>query len=134
MLRGFSTLRGFQDFSLEGSRVAIGNVELRFPFIQQLGLVGPVPLGIFNLRGAVFADFGAVWNPGDKLQLGVVSRNLEDAALAGDPERFKGLGFGFGTGIRTAVYFFILKFDAAWNTDFNRTSKPRWHFSIGPEF
>ena len=66
---GFSTLRGFPDFDLLGSRVAIVNVELRFPFIQQLGLVGPLPIGIFNLRGAVFADVGAVWNEGDELRL-----------------------------------------------------------------
>ncbi|MBI3539658.1 MAG: PD40 domain-containing protein, partial [Candidatus Eisenbacteria bacterium] len=46
---GFSTLRGYADYSLEGQRVAIGTVELRFPFIEQLGLVGPVPLGVFNL-------------------------------------------------------------------------------------
>jgi outer membrane protein assembly factor BamA len=133
---GFSTLRGFEDYSLEGNRVAIGSVELRFPFIQQLGLVGPVPIGVFNLRGAVFADVGAVWNQGDKLQLSVVSEDRFDSA--GNPlpvtEPFKGLGFGFGGGIRTAVYFFILKLDAGWNTDFKNTSKPRWHFSIGPEF
>ena len=37
---GFSTLRGYPDFGLLGSRVTLGNLELRFPFIQQLGLVG----------------------------------------------------------------------------------------------
>ena len=132
---GFSTLRGFEDFAIEGTRVAITNVELRFPFIQQLGLVGPVPLGVFNLRGAVFADFGAVWNPGDKLKLSVISENRRDFNLSGARgEPWNGLGFGFGTGVRTAIYFFILKVDAAWNTDFHRTSQPRWHFSIGPEF
>src|SRR5206468_1339553 len=100
-----------------------------------LGLVGPVPLGVFNLRGAVFADFGAVWNKGDDLKLSVISGKRRDFTGSGAPgEPWNGAGFGFGGGIRTAVYFFILKVDAAWNTDFNRTSKPRWHFSIGPEF
>lgn len=132
---GFSTLRGFEDFSLEGSRVALANLELRFPFIQQLGLVGPVPIGVFNLRGALFADVGAVWHQGDKLRLSVISENRRDAVLAGGvTEPFNGLGFGFGGGIRTALYFFILKVDAAWNTDFRNVSRPRWHFSIGPEF
>ncbi len=132
---GFSTLRGFEDFSLEGSRVALANLELRFPFIQQLGLVGPVPIGIFNLRGAVFADVGAVWDKGDKLRLSVISENRRDGLVAGAVnEPFNGLGFGFGGGVRTALYFFILKLDAAWNTDFRNTSRPRWHFSIGPEF
>jgi len=132
---GFSTLRGFEDFSLEGNNVALANLELRFPFIQHLGLVGPVPIGIFNLRGAAFADVGAVWNRGDKLRLSVISEDRRDGVIAGGTsEPFNGLGFGFGGGIRTALYFFILKMDAAWNTDFRNISKPRWHFSIGPEF
>jgi outer membrane protein assembly factor BamA len=132
---GFSTLRGFEDFSLEGTRVAIGTAELRFPFIQQLGLVGPLPVGVFNLQGAAFADFGAVFNKGEDLSLSVIS---EDRPIGSGPinpyEPWNGLGFGFGGGIRTALYFFILKLDAAWNTDFDRVSRPRWHFSIGPEF
>lgn len=122
---GARTLRGFRDFDLRGSRVAIVNAELRFPFIQQLGLVGPVPIGIFNLRGAIFGDAGAVWNPGDDLRLTHVvdgSRRLQSPKL------------GFGVGVRSAVYFFILKLDTAWNTDLHGTSRPRWHFSIGPEF
>src|SRR5262249_47010084 len=42
---GVSTLRGYPDYFLVGTRVALMNMELRFPFIQQFGLVGPVPLG-----------------------------------------------------------------------------------------
>ncbi|HEY2955701.1 MAG TPA: hypothetical protein VGK89_10685 [Candidatus Eisenbacteria bacterium] len=122
---GFSTLRGYSDFDLQGSRVAIVNAEFRFPFIQQLGLVGPVPIGFFNLRGAVFGDAGVVWNPGDKLRLTHVvegTRRLDDPKL------------GFGVGVRSSVYFLIFKLDAAWNTDLHGASQPRWHFSIGPEF
>ena len=36
--------------------------------------------------------------------------------------------------IRTALYFLIVKADVAWNTDFSDVSRPRWHFSLGPEF
>jgi Tol biopolymer transport system component len=122
---GFSTIRGFPDFDLLGSRVAIVNAELRFPFIQQLGLVGPVPIGIFHLRGAVFGDLGMVWDEGEPLR--GTERDGGKIQLA-SPK------FGFGTGIRTAVYFFLLKLDVAWRTDLQDTSKPRWHFSIGPEF
>src|SRR5436309_5995326 len=59
---GFSTIRGFSDFDSTGSRVALVNAELGFPFIQQLGVVGPVPLGVFNLRGAQFTDAGFAWD------------------------------------------------------------------------
>jgi outer membrane protein assembly factor BamA len=122
---GFSTLRGFEDFEVIGDRVAIVNAELRFPFIQQLGLVGPVPIGIFNLRGAVFSDAGLVWNEGDPLKLWESN---------GGGRRLVSPKLAFGTGIRTSVFFLILKLDTAWTTDLQNVSRPRWHFSIGPEF
>jgi len=122
---GFSTLRGFRDFDLIGSRFTIVNTEIRFPFIQQLGLVGPVPLGNFNLKGAIFSDAGMVWNQGDPLRFTVSDergRHLASPYLS------------FGTGIRSFVLFALIKLDVAWRTDLQRTSSPRWHFSIGPEF
>jgi Tol biopolymer transport system component len=122
---GFSTLRGYSDFDLLGSRTLIVNAELRFPFIQQLGLVGPVPLGFFNLRGAVFGDAGMVWDEGDDLRLTHV---LEGERRLKDPK------VGFGVGVRTALGFVILKLDTAWSTDLVGVSQPRWHFSLGPEF
>jgi Tol biopolymer transport system component len=122
---GFSTLRGYSDFDLLGSRLAITNVEVRFPFIQQLGLVGPLPIGFFNLRGAVFGDAGLIWN--------------DDAPLRWEPLRTavapqNGYAVGFGTGVRSSVFGLILKLDTGWSTDFHGVSRPRWHFSIGPEF
>ena len=124
---GFSTLRGYDahDLALQGTRIAVINAELRFPFIQQLGLVGPVPLGIFNLRGALFTDAGVVWNDGETLQL---SRVIDGRRRLVSPK------VGFGVGVRTAIAFAILKLDVGWNTDLAGASQPRWQFSIGPEF
>jgi Tol biopolymer transport system component len=122
---GYSTIRGFPDFDLFGTRVAIGNLEFRFPFIQQFGLVGPLPLGGFNLRGAAFLDAGLVWTEGSKPRL--------VQTIDGD-QRLQDLYAGFGGGIRTHFMFFILKLDVGWPTNLDRTGKPRWYFSIGPEF
>ena len=122
---GFSTLRGYQDFTLEGSRVVIVNNEFRFPFIHQLGLVGPVPVGNFNLRGAAFVDAGLVWNEKDPIRFTRV--------VNGSP-RLESPKLGFGAGIRSLVFFMILKLDVAWASDLVNTSAPRWYFSIGPEF
>lgn len=121
---GFSTLRGYSDYDLLGTRLAIANVELRFPFIQQLGLVGPVPIGVFNLRGVAFADGGVIWND---------DRPLEWKPLRTAVQPHNGFATGFGGGIRTAVAFMILKLDVAWSTDFVGVSAPRYYFSIGPE-
>jgi hypothetical protein len=122
---GFSTLRGYRDFDLLGSRVALANVELRFPFIQQMGLVGPVPIGWLNLRGAVFADGGMVWDDGDPLR---GTHVVDGHRRLADPK------LGVGTGVRTALGWIILRLDCAWATDLVDFEKPRWHFSLGPEF
>src|SRR5262249_62390015 len=55
-LGGATTVRGYDDFALVGTRIAFTNFELRFPFVNALGVVGPIPLGFFNLRGVAFAD------------------------------------------------------------------------------
>lgn len=124
-LGGFSTLRGFRDFDIVGSRALMLTQELRFPFIQQLGVVGPVPLGSFNLKGALFTDAGMVWNDGDPLRFTTVDergRRLASPLLS------------FGAGIRSYVWFALLKLDVGWRTDLRDTSRPRWHLSLGPEF
>ncbi len=124
-LGGFSTLRGFRDFDIVGTRALMMNQELRFPFIQQLGLVGPVPLGSFNLKGAIFTDAGMVWNEGDPLRFTAVDargRHLASPLLS------------FGVGIRSYVWFALVKLDVGWRTDLRDTARPRWHLSLGPEF
>jgi len=122
---GFSTLRGYSDFDLLGSRVALINTELRFPFITQLGIVGPVPLGFFNLRGVAFCDAGLIWPSWERLRWAPVSTVIL-------PQN--GYALGFGTGVRSALSFMLLKLDVAWSTDLVWASRPHWYFSIGPEF
>jgi outer membrane protein assembly factor BamA len=122
---GYSTLRGYPDLSIEGSRVVILNTEFRFPFIHQLGLVGPVPLGVFNLRGVGFVDAGLVWNENDPLRATRV--------IGGSP-RLESPKLGFGAGIRSSFLFMVFKLDVAWASDLRIASEPRWHFSVGPEF
>ncbi len=122
---GFSTIRGFPDFDLIGTRLAMANAELRFPFVQDLGLVGPIPIGNLRLRGALFADIGTIWNDGVQPRFWVMDergRHLRDPY------------FAFGTGIRSWILGLPMKLDVAWATDFDKVKRPRWHFSIGPEF
>ncbi len=122
---GFSTLRGYPDYDRAGTRMAIVNAELRFPFVERLGVVGPLPLGGLDLRGAVFADAGAVWNRGEPLRLTTVvdgKRRLDTPLV------------GFGFGARTRIAPLVLKLDAAWHADVGGVGGPRWEFSVGPEF
>ncbi len=122
---GFSTIRGFPDFDLIGTRLAMANIELRYPFVDNLGLVGPLPIGNLRLRGAIFADIGTVWNEGVTPRFWVRDergRHLRDPY------------FAFGTGIRSWIFGLPMKLDVAWAADLQQSKRPRWHFSIGPEF
>jgi len=122
---GFSTIRGYPDFELIGTRLVMANAELRFPFVDDLGLVGPVPLGRLRLRGAMFADVGTIWN----------EDRLPRLAVTGPQGwRLQDTFFSFGAGIRTWFLALPMKLDVAWPTNFESVEKPRWHFSIGPEF
>ncbi len=125
-LGGYSTLRGFPDFTLVGTHFALTNIELRYPFIEQLGLIGPLPLGNLRLRGASFIDFGTVFSEPTKPRLWEL-----------DPIRGRVLTdpyFSFGTGVRGWLLGLPMKLDVAWASDLNQISRPRWHFSIGPEY
>ncbi len=122
---GYSTLRGYDDFELLGSRVAMASAEFRFPFIQELGILGPIPIGALQLRGASFVDVGMVWNEGDPLRVSEVDNGSR---------RLRDLKFSFGFGARTVFFFAIAKMDVAWTTNFDDASGPRWHFTLGPEF
>jgi Tol biopolymer transport system component len=120
------TVRGYEDFQLVGSRVAFTNLELRFPFLQGLGVLGPLPLGFFNLRGVLFLDNAVVWNEGEKPQF------TTDEPF-GD-RRLKALKMSFGTGVRSNIFFLMFRADVAWRTDLQRTSSPVWHVALGPDF
>jgi hypothetical protein len=122
---GSSTLRGYADYGIAGTRLAIMNAELRFPFIERLGVVGPMPLGRLDLRGALFGDAGLVWERGDDLRLTRVVDGVR---------RLDRLLLGFGVGTRTKIAFVVVKLDAAWHTDLASVGGPRWEFSLGPEF
>jgi outer membrane protein assembly factor BamA len=123
---GAYTLRGYEDFEFVGTRVVFLNSEFRFPFIDRLGLVWPLPIGVRNVGGVLFADVGAAWSDDETFR--PMSR-VDGLHL----DRQYG-GASFGTGIRTGVYFILVKLDFAWRTDFQEVSGYRAHVSFGGEF
>jgi hypothetical protein len=55
-------LRGFAAQDIVGSRVAVANVDVRFPLARLQRGAGSWPLFIRTLHGAVFADAGQAWD------------------------------------------------------------------------
>jgi len=109
-----------------GTRAALFNMELRFPFIQYLIAKFPLNIGFSNIQGLGFVDAGSAWTD---------DSNWRFTAKNEDGERYvRDIMTGFGYGIRAYVYLFVLKFDAAWRTDFNKVSSPIYYWSIGLDF
>lgn len=93
-----------------GSRIAVGNLELRFPMLRPLGIspqmYGPVPVEV-----ALFVDGGLVW----RRQPVVDGASIGSAWSTGVTLRANVLGFG------------VSQFDIA--RPF-RTVDPGWVFQI----
>ncbi|MBN2016564.1 MAG: BamA/TamA family outer membrane protein [Candidatus Cloacimonetes bacterium] len=118
IMGGYYNLRGYLDKEFLGHNIAIGSVEFRYPFIEELKLGFPLPLWIRSIRGAIFADVGKVWDTMDDF------KNSHD-----HPVRV-----GYGIGTRMNLGYFILKFDWAWKSTKGFESAPSFYFSLDAEF
>ncbi len=117
--------RGYPYYALIGNRFVLTNIEFRFPIIHYLILGFPLPMGFRNIRGVLFMDAGSAWENSEEWEPFDNSKSL----------RFKDLRGGYGFGMRMNLGFFLLRYDAAWQTDLYSSSKsPRHYFSLGAEF
>ncbi|MCX8009510.1 MAG: hypothetical protein N3A61_00005 [Ignavibacteria bacterium] len=64
-------LRGWNRWSIRGEKLWLSSVELRFPLINQILISFPfVKLNFYDLRSAIFADFGSAWDTKYEATLG----------------------------------------------------------------
>src|SRR5438876_2615827 len=110
---------------LIGSKIAVGNVELRFPLTRSL-VLGFLPVGFPPIEGALFYDIGMAWNDASiiKWRRGV----SEDPLLVRTPLR------SWGGSIRANVFgLLIMRLD--YTKPLNRALKHAyWTVSLGPTF
>jgi Tol biopolymer transport system component len=114
--------RGWRYYDITGTRAAVVNTEFRFPFIKEVSTVFPLPLAIRYVNGAVFADIGNAWDPGDQ---------IEGVPL---PKKLYG---GIGFGCRADLGIFVLRYDRGWPVDVIKGAMmgaPINYFSLGAEF
>ncbi len=108
--------------SLAGSRVAVGNVELRFPIIRRFGLG---PIGLPPVDGHFFYDAGLAWNSGQHVSF------TKPASYDPLTDRYALTSYGFG--MRVNVFnIAILQWDYAHPQAQGR--RPNWTFSLGAGF
>lgn len=101
-------MRGYPRWSIRGHRVFFTSQELRFPFIDLLGIRFPFgTIGFNSIRAALFLDAGNAWN-GKFKNLNEWSDNLIGS-------------FGLGFRMRL-IGFLVLRLDFGKRTDFNTVS------------
>src|SRR6266550_1966951 len=109
---------------LIGSRIAVGNIELRFPLTGSFSL-GFLPIGFPPLEGAVFYDAGIAWQNGSELEAG---------RSACDPTRdCRVLLRSWGGSIRINLLGTALRIDYTRPLD-RDFRNPYWTVSLGPTF
>jgi len=119
---------------LIGSRVAVANIELRFPLTRSL-VLGFLPIGFPPIEGAVFFDAGLAWNTlcsgNGPAQCSVVQLTRSPSA---NPDRVRAPLKSYGGSIRVNMLgILILRLDLTKPMD--RPNKHAyWTVSIGPTF
>jgi Tol biopolymer transport system component len=118
-------LRGYGYYDISGTRFALTNMEIHFPFIDYFLMRYPLRLGLSRVTGALFLDMGAAWGEHDDFK----------GATSQGGERFIGIKSGFGFGARANLGFLVLRYDLAWRTDFQKVAPhTRHYFSLGADF
>ncbi|MFN3426994.1 MAG: peptidase MA family metallohydrolase [Candidatus Thermochlorobacter sp.] len=120
-------LRGHNFNAQNGTRFALLNTELRFPFLQALPL-GPIPIPLYYIMGTLFADVGVAWSEESRLRF-----RFRDAPNGTMPY-YNDLLAGVGWGIRTVFLGFVVRFDMAWAYYSQGFSEPKYYISLGGDF
>ncbi|MGH9262451.1 MAG: BamA/TamA family outer membrane protein, partial [Acidimicrobiales bacterium] len=110
---------------LIGSKIAVANIELRFPLTRSL-VLGLLPIGLPPIEGAVFFDAGVAWDENSSV---VWNRQPGDNIL-----EVRAPLKSWGASIRTNLLgFLILRFDYTKPLDRSR-EQSYWTVSFGPTF
>ncbi|MEZ4648743.1 MAG: BamA/TamA family outer membrane protein [Candidatus Eisenbacteria bacterium] len=120
------TVRGYDYGEFRGTKIAMANVEFRFPLIEQLRLGWPLPLALQGVRGAIFFDVGGAWDE---------TSAFKPAESHSGSFRLRDLRASYGLSTSMNVGFTVLKWDLAWKTDlFTNLGKPAGSISFGLDY
>lgn len=134
-----TNLRGYAQNARRGGTYGLVNVELRAPVLTTL-LRKPIQ-GSFlkNLQLVAFMDAGTAWkgllptaeNMQREYVFGSSMPPAQPVYVVMEADN-NGLAMGYGTGLRTMLFGYFIRFDAAWNIEGG--TRPMWHFSVGTDF
>lgn len=125
-------VRGARYAERVGTKVAMANFEVRFPFIQYLALGFPLKVIFGNIKGHAFFDVGAAWdNFKEFTEKEVFSNKYENV-----PDYVKNpIISSIGLGMKINLGYFLVRFDTAWDYyPGHGTSRPQYYISLGPDW
>jgi Tol biopolymer transport system component len=126
-LGGPFTYRGadYGDLTLRGTHAVLGNLEFRFPLIEQLRLGWPGRITIGGINGVAFVDGVTVWTGSQSPR----AFNTEGGLHTQD------LRLAFGFGARMNLGYFIIRYDFGQETNLRHNTATGKHFlSFGADF
>jgi len=122
---GAFTFRGVGYGDLKGSNALLGNLEFRFPLIEQLRFGWPGRITLGGINGVMFLDAASAWQEGEKPHFFSTDGGFHSDDLL----------FAFGAGARINLGYFILRYDFGRRTDLQRTAHDSHHFvTLGADF
>ena len=118
-------LRGYNYNVRNGTKFALMNYELRYPFIQYL-VTGGLPIALNNMTGVTFLDVGSAWSDNEAYK--GIGKDDNGSTVTKD------LLVGTGIGMRMFIFGMPLKIDVAWSYNYKTFSPPKYYFSLGGDF
>jgi len=136
-----TSLRGYNQQARNGNNFAVLNSEFRLPVLTTF-LKRPIQSAILkNLQLVAFVDAGSAWvgflpdaantTQNYTFSTGGTMPAYQSNLMLATPYGL-GLGVGYGGGLRTTLFGYFIRVDAAWNID--GIKKPIWYFSLGTDF
>lgn len=131
-----TNLRGLDYNEAYGSNALVFNSELRIPLFQYL-TNGPIKSNFLrNFQVIGFADIGSVWTGSPPFKDGrPITQKFEGNPFSAEIVKFQNpwLG-GFGFGLRTVLFGYYIKFDAARPYIDGEVKDYRFYFTLGLDF
>ncbi len=143
---GFQTvatsLRGYKQYARVGNNFFVFSTELRLPVLTTF-LKRPIQSAILkNLQVVAFCDAGDAWKGflpnSDNLSATykypqfITQGGLNNVFLTLTVPNANGLALGYGGGLRTSLFGYFVRLDAAWSID--DPKKPVIYFALGTDF
>ena len=132
-----TNMRGFDYNKFSGNNALLFNAELRFPVIKFFNS-GPIASNFFrNLQLIGFYDLGSAWT-GNSPLADENSLNTETIEAGNFKARINNFGSAwlasYGTGVRTVLLGYYLKFDVAWPIEDYEVGSPKFYLTLGYDF